>query len=237
MKPKTSKIASIVRYITVTKQYLYALLTIPSVLCSHPKTPYPYPPTTHPPPYPRTGPTPDLFLYFDYNFNSWFTPPPPPPPDFFSITSTLGSNPTPRDLSLLSFHNNFNSWSKSIHRTPPTFLRYFFCILTITSILGSHPSPPPSAPPLTQLIFVLHFHNNFNYWLTSTVTRPHLFFIFCFIFFLFFIKYVQCSLDIWTLQFCRCDNLCSPTPVINCTFLIWPPLCTSICCIGCIMFH
>ena len=32
-----------------------------------------------------------------------------------------------------------------------------------------------------------------------------------------------------TLQFCSCDISAILTPVINCTLLIWPPLCTSSC--------
>ena len=56
--------------------------------------------------------------------------PPPPPPDFF-----------------LHFHNNFNnnSWFTSTQPTEsPTRI---FCIITITSILGSPPHPPPDHRP------------------------------------------------------------------------------------------
>ena len=64
------------------------------------------------------------------------------------------------------------------------------------------PSPPPPPNPKSQ-------------------TGPPDFYLFIFYYY-YFVKYLQCSLNILTQQFCRCDISALPTPVINCTLLIWP---------------
>ena len=134
-------------------EYLYAILTIPSVLGLHPKTPYPYLPPTHPtPPHPTPphhvplpppvtnthGPSPRLFLHFYYNFNSCSTsnhptplyPTPSSRPDPGPLIPTRPP-PPPLRLFFWHFHNNFSSWLTSTVTPTPSFQLFvsFLCII------------------------------------------------------------------------------------------------------------
>ena len=60
-------------------------------------------------------------------------------------------------------------------------------------------------------------------------------FFIIYLFIYLIVKYLQCSLNILTLQFGRYGISALPNAVINLPLLIWPPLCTSICWWG-IMF-
>ena len=122
-----------------------------------------------------TRPDPDYFLHFHNNTNSLFTSSPNPSrpdPDFFAFFKTiLGSHPPTLEFFVASTHS-----------TPD-----FFCIFTITFILGTHPPPDPSPirleshppdPPPPPTFFFFFFWGGGHFQITSILypTPPPIWF-------------------------------------------------------------